>query len=75
MNRPAVESPWIDPPKARPRGHAVRVTATMLSGRRVQYDATVAHTFDAYDAAIERFGPDLCRIEVTRREEAPDAQA
>lgn len=54
---------WIAAPaKAAPRH--MRVVVKTPTGPQIEYQADYSHTFDAYDAALQRY-PQAARIVVT----------
>lgn len=55
--------------------HAVRVVARTQDGKRYSYTLATRSTWDALDAALERFGPELarCSVRPTTVQEAANA--
>lgn len=61
---PATTTPAVPTAAATTAARSVRVVARTQDGQRYSYTLQAPSTWDAFDAVLERFGPELARCSV-----------
>jgi hypothetical protein len=71
---PTTTTPAV-PTAATTAARSVRVVARTHDGQRYSYTLRAPSTWDAFDAVLERFGPELarCSVRPTTAQEAANA--